>query len=274
LEFLTGIGENMATQELLSQIASEVSACTNCGLHKTRIKSVPGEGPAGAEIMLIGEGPGATENEFGRPFIGAAGKFLVELLAQAGLKREDVWIGNVVKCRPPDNRDPQPDELAACNLYLERQITAINPRIIITLGRFSMGKFMPGVKITQVHGQMRRIGGRFVIAMFHPAAALHQAALKPVILSDFAKLPQQLEVARRELEKLPSQSPAVEGSASSGTTVRNIAEGSSAFVSAEKPAPAQAPVSRTPLQDELHHPGGKLPRNDDPESPPKQLKLF
>jgi DNA polymerase len=264
----------MAIQELLSQIASEVSVCTNCGLHKTRIKSVPGEGPAGAEIMLIGEGPGATENEFGRPFIGAAGKFLVELLAQAGLKREDVWIGNVVKCRPPDNRDPQPEELAACNLYLERQIAAINPRIIITLGRFSMGKFMPGVKITQVHGQMRRIGGRFVIAMFHPAAALHQAALKPVILADFAKLPQQLEVARRELEKLPSQTAAVEGSASSGTTIRNIAEGRTAFVSAEKPAPAQAPVSPTPPQGELHHPGGQPPRNDDPESPPKQLKLF
>jgi DNA polymerase len=151
--------------------------------------------------MLIGEGPGFHENEQGRPFVGAAGKFLEELLAQAGLKRTDVWIGNVVKCRPPENRDPQPDELAACNAYLERQIAAIDPKIIITLGRYSMGKFMPGVKISQVHGQMRRVGDRFVIAMFHPAAALHQAALKPSIMADFAKLPQLLEQARTALTK-------------------------------------------------------------------------
>jgi uracil-DNA glycosylase family 4 len=191
----------MTAEQTLAQIASEVSACTTCVLHKTRNKSVPGEGPVNSEIMLIGEGPGFNENEQGRPFIGAAGKFLEELLGQAGLKRTDVWIGNVVKCRPPANRDPLPDELAACDLYLERQIAAINPKIIITLGRFSMGKFMPGVKITQVHGQMRKVGDRFVIAMFHPAAALHQAALKPAILADFGKLPQLLEVARKELEK-------------------------------------------------------------------------
>jgi uracil-DNA glycosylase len=196
----------MTAEETLAQIASEVSVCTSCILHKTRNKSVPGEGPADSEIMLIGEGPGFNENEQGRPFVGAAGKFLEELLAQAGLKRTDVWIGNVVKCRPPGNRDPLPDELAACNLYLDRQIAAIDPKIIITLGRFSMGKFMPGVKITQVHGQMRKVGSRFVIAMFHPAAALHQAALKPAILADFGKLPQLLDVARKELAKqVPGQ---------------------------------------------------------------------
>jgi uracil-DNA glycosylase len=193
----------MTAEETLAQIASEVSVCTSCVLHKTRNKSVPGEGPADSEIMLIGEGPGFNENEQGRPFVGAAGKFLEELLSQAGLKRTDVWIGNVVKCRPPGNRDPMPDELAACNLYLERQIAAIDPKIIITLGRFSMGKFMPGVKITQVHGQMRKVGSRFVIAMFHPAAALHQAALKPAILADFGKLLQLLDVARKELAKHP-----------------------------------------------------------------------
>ena len=191
----------MPAEEILGQIASEVSACTKCALHSTRKLAVPGEGPENAEIMLIGEGPGFNENEQGRPFVGAAGNFLNELLAQAGLKRSDVWIGNVVKCRPPGNRDPLPDELAACNEYLERQIAAIQPKIIITLGRFSMGKYMPGVKITQVHGQMKRVGDRFVIAMFHPAAALHQAALKPAILSDFARLPQLLESARAELNK-------------------------------------------------------------------------
>jgi DNA polymerase len=188
-------------QETLNQIAAEVSNCENCELHKTRNKSVPGIGPADAEIMLIGEGPGFNENEQGLPFVGQAGKFLGELLAQAGLKREDVWICNVVKCRSPDNRDPLPDELVACDLYLERQIRALNPSIIITLGRFSMNKFMPGAKISAVHGQMRQVGSRFVIAMFHPAAALHQPQLKSTILADFAKLPQLLAVARQELGK-------------------------------------------------------------------------
>jgi uracil-DNA glycosylase len=131
--------------------------------------------------------------------VGAAGKFLDQLLAQAGVTREDVFIGNVVKCRPPGNRDPLPDELAACDIYLESQIKAINPSIIVTLGRFSMNKFIPGAKISMVHGQMQKIGERFVIPMFHPAAALHQPALKPSILADFAKLPDQLKEARTAL---------------------------------------------------------------------------
>jgi uracil-DNA glycosylase family 4 len=197
----------MTADDTLAQIAKEVAVCQHCALYHSRKLSVPGEGPADSEIMFIGEGPGFHENEQGRPFVGAAGKFLEELLAQAGLKRTDVWIGNVVKCRPPGNRDPQAEELAACNEYLERQIAAINPKIIITLGRFSMGKFMPGAKISQVHGQMRRIGERFVIAMFHPAAALHQASLKPAIMKDFSQLPQLLEQARQALKRAaPAQS--------------------------------------------------------------------
>lgn len=186
----------MTPEETLAQIAKEVSACQKCVLHKSRKLSVPGEGPVHAEIMFIGEGPGANENEQGRPFVGAAGNLLNELLGAAGMKREEVWIGNVVKCRPPGNRDPLPEELSTCNLFLERQMAAINPRIIITLGRISMGKFMPGVKISQVHGQMRKVGERYVIAMFHPAAALHQPDLKPTILHDFAQLPKLLEQAR------------------------------------------------------------------------------
>ena len=189
----------MNSEETLAQIAKEVAVCTNCALHHSRKKAVPGEGPAHAEIMFIGEGPGFHENEQGRPFVGAAGKFLDQLLAQAGVTRADVFIGNVVKCRPPENRDPLPDELSACNIYLERQIEAINPSIIVTLGRFSMSKFMPGAKISQVHGQMRKVGERYVIAMFQPAAALHQAALKPAILADFAKLPDLLKQARAGL---------------------------------------------------------------------------
>jgi DNA polymerase len=229
----------MTVEETLNQIATEVSGCTSCILHKTRIKSVPGEGPANAEIMLIGEGPGANENIQGRPFIGPAGKFLDELLKQAGLNRSDVWICNVVKCRPPENRDPMPEELAACDLYLERQIAAINPKIIITLGRFSMGKFaQPGVKISQVHGQMRRVGDRFFIPMFHPAAALHQPALKSSILADFARLPQLLEVARKQAGKLP-------------TPV--VAEAKAVYKAPAAPQPANEPA---------------------PEEPAKQLKLF
>jgi len=189
----------MSAEEVLAQVAKEVAACEKCTLYHSRKNAVPGEGPASSEIMFIGEGPGFYENEQGRPFVGAAGQFLDQLLAQAGLKRSDVWIGNVVKCRPPGNRDPQPEELAACDGYLERQINAINPSIIITLGRYSMGKFMPGAKISAVHGQMRKVGERYVIAMFHPAAALHQASLKPAILADFARLPQLLEQARQGL---------------------------------------------------------------------------
>ena len=198
----------MSAEETLTQIAKEVTTCQKCALYHSRKLAVPGEGPAYSEVMFIGEGPGFHENEQGRPFVGAAGNFLNELLAESGLKRQNVWIGNVVKCRPPGNRDPLPEELTACNEYLERQIAAINPKIIITLGRFSMSKYMPGAKISSVHGQMQRVGDRFVIAMFHPAAALHQAALKPAILKDFAQLPKLLGQARAALKR--SASTAVE----------------------------------------------------------------
>lgn len=191
----------MTSEEALAQIAQEVSICTKCVLHETRKKSVPGDGPANAEIMFIGEGPGFHENEQGHPFVGAAGKFLDQLLAQAGVTRAEVFIANVVKCRPPGNRDPLPDELEACDVHLEAQIKTINPSIIVTLGRFSMNKFIPGAKISAIHGQMQKVGERFVIPMFHPAAALHQAALKPAILGDFAKLPEQLKEARAALGK-------------------------------------------------------------------------
>ncbi|MBI2333828.1 MAG: uracil-DNA glycosylase [Chloroflexi bacterium] len=189
----------MSAVETLDRIAREVSVCTKCVLHESRKKAVTGEGPADAEIMFIGEGPGFHENEQGRPFVGASGKFLDQLLEQAGLTRADVFIANVVKCRPPANRDPQPEELLACSEYLDGQIEAINPSIIVTLGRVSMSKYVPGAKITSIHGQMRQINGRFVIPMYHPAATLHQPALRPSILADFAKLPDQLNEARAAL---------------------------------------------------------------------------
>lgn len=191
----------MSSDEELRAVAMEVRACKACKLHRSRKNAVPGEGPASSELMFIGEGPGFHENEQGRPFVGAAGQFLDQLLAQAGVTRRDVWITNVVKCRPPQNRDPLPEELQACDLHLSRQIEAINPSIIVTLGRISMNRFMPGAKISAVHGQMRRVGARYVIAMFHPAAALHQASLKPAIMADFAKLPGLLKEARAGLGK-------------------------------------------------------------------------
>lgn len=189
----------MSAEQTLALIAQEVAVCTKCALHESRKKSVAGEGPADAEIMFIGEGPGFHENEQGRPFVGASGKFLDQLLAQAELTRADVFICNVVKCRPPENRDPHPDELSACDEYLQKQIEMINPSIIVTLGRISMSKFFGNVKISAVHGQMQKVGERFVIPMFHPAAALHQPPLKPSILADFAKLPDQLNEARNAL---------------------------------------------------------------------------
>lgn len=191
----------MTAEETLNKLAQEISICTKCVLHESRKKSVAGDGPANAEIMFIGEGPGFHENEQGHPFVGASGKFLDQLLAQAFVTRTEVFICNVVKCRPPGNRDPLPDEITACDGHLEAQIKIIDPSIIVTLGRISMNKFIPGAKITAVHGQMRKVGDRFVIPMFHPAAALHQAALKPSILGDFAKLPEQLKEARAALGK-------------------------------------------------------------------------
>jgi len=190
----------MSDEEQLEKLAKQIMVCTKCELHRSRKKAVPGEGPTHAEIMLIGEGPGFHENEQGRPFVGAAGKFLDQLLEQAHVTRADVWITNVVKCRPPGNRDPLPDEIEICTgNYLQHQIQLVNPSIIVTLGRFSMGLFFKAAKITEIHGQMRKVGDRFVIAMYHPAAALHQMALKPAIMTDFAKLTELLKEARAEL---------------------------------------------------------------------------
>lgn len=192
----------MDQKEVLNQVAAEVRVCQLCQLHAGRKNSVPGEGLPTAEVMFIGEGPGFYENEQGRPFVGAAGKFLDELLQRAHLQREKVFITNVVKCRPPGNRDPLPEELAACNAYLDRQIEAINPAVIVTLGRFSMAKFMGNVRISDVHGQSRWVNGRLVVTMFHPAAALHQPSLKNAVLDDFGRLPGYLTQARTNRDKM------------------------------------------------------------------------
>ncbi len=189
----------MDSAEELQRIAQEVVNCTACGLHFTRKKAVPGEGPADSDLMFIGEAPGFHENEQGRPFVGAAGKFMESMLEGIGLSREQVFIGNVIKCRPPRNRDPQPDEIQACLPFLERQIQAINPKVIVTLGRFSMRRYFPNAKISEIHGQAKFINGRMVVPMYHPAAALHQPALRGVIGEDFKRLPEWIAKAKSGL---------------------------------------------------------------------------
>ena len=183
----------------MREIEAQVRVCRLCKLSRTRTNAVPGEGDYRAEVMFIGEGPGYHEDRQGRPFVGNAGDFLNELLDIAGLSRPTVFITNVVKCRPPNNRDPEPDEIGACSGYLDRQITLINPRIIVTLGRFSMARFFPGERISQIHGMARVIDGRMCVAMYHPAAGLHQASLADIIRSDFRKLPLFIEQARKML---------------------------------------------------------------------------
>ena len=184
--------------EELEVIAQQVRACTKCRLHETAKKGVPGEGNPRADVMLVGEGPGFHEDAQGRPFVGAAGQLLSELLARAGLRREDVFITNVVKHRPPGNRDPMPDEKAACLEYLERQIATIRPKLIVTLGRHSMATFFgPTAKISQVHGTSRPWRDITAYACFHPAAALHQPRFREALEQDFDGLPRALEQARQ-----------------------------------------------------------------------------
>lgn len=188
----------MALEELL-RIAQEVRSCRLCGLHTGRVKAVPGEGPHDARILFIGEGPGYHEDRQGRPFVGQSGQYLDELLGLAGLQRNEVFITNVVKCRPPGNRDPLPDEIRTCSEnYLFHQIAAIDPMMIVTLGRYSMSLFLPGARIMSVHGQPRKINGRLVVPMIHPAAALHQANNRPLIEADFRRLPEILARAEQE----------------------------------------------------------------------------
>jgi len=184
-------------EAVLADVAARVKVCTRCELARTRTHAVPGEGNPHAEVMFIGEAPGWNEDKQGRPFVGAAGQFLNELLERIGLRRSDVFITNIVKCRPPGNRDPLPDEIVACAPYLEEQIAAIRPKVIVTLGRYSMARWFPTEKISKIHGQPRRFGDYVVVPMYHPAAALHQPALKAAVEQDMMKLPQILEEVRK-----------------------------------------------------------------------------
>ena len=179
----------------LEAIAKEVRACTQCSLHSGRTQAVPGTGRPDAEIMFIGEAPGYHEDQQGLPFVGASGKYLTELLVLIGLSRNDVFITNVIKCRPPGNRDPLPAEIETCvPAFLNQQIAIIQPKIIATLGRFSMALFFPKTaRISKIHGQATHVDGRIYYPLFHPAAVLRNLNLKPAMEEDFKRMLTLLE---------------------------------------------------------------------------------
>ena len=179
----------------LESLVAEVSRCTRCLLHRGRTKAVPGAGPENADIMFIGEAPGFHEDQQGLPFVGAAGSFLDELLESIDLKRDQVYITNVIKCRPPGNRDPLPEEVEACKSYLDRQIELIQPKLVVTLGRFSMARAFPKARISRIHGQPLKISGVIYYPMYHPAAALHQPSLRPIVEEDMRRIPELIAQA-------------------------------------------------------------------------------
>jgi len=191
----------------LSELYKDIADCQRCQLAKYRTRTVPGEGKEDAEIMFIGEAPGWHEDQQGRPFVGPAGLYLDQLLASIGLRREQVYIANVIKCRPQGNRDPLPSEILACRHWLERQIELIHPRMIVTLGRYSMAMFFPGKSISKIHGAAQKRDNIIYFAMYHPAAALHQQSLRRAIEEDMLKIPQLLARAEgiTEADKQPKQ---------------------------------------------------------------------
>jgi len=190
----------------LEEVATQVRACTRCRLHETRTLAVPGEGSPDTEVVFVGEGPGFNEDRQGRPFVGRAGELLTKFLATLRWKREEVFITNIVKCRPPDNRDPEPDEIAACAPYLKRQLEVLDPALIVTLGRHSLGRFMPGQRISQAHGTLRAVdpetgaGNALAFALYHPAAALRTPEIERTSYADVALIPAALLDARARRE--------------------------------------------------------------------------
>ncbi|MFW6109824.1 MAG: uracil-DNA glycosylase family protein [Patescibacteria group bacterium] len=191
----------MGKEELLERLAEVINDCRKCRLHKTRTNAVPGDGDVNTQVMLVGQCPGVNEDEQGLPFVGRAGKLLEKLLSTVGLQREDVYITNVVKCRPPENRDPMADEIRGCSPYLDEEIRTVNPKVIVTLGRFAMEHFISEGSITENHGRALRCGGRALLPVYHPAAALRNGRLGKDLREDFAKIPKIL-AGEIELERV------------------------------------------------------------------------
>jgi len=195
----------------LKAVADEIAVCQRCRLHEGRTRAVPGEGHPSTEVAFVGEGPGFHEDQQGRPFVGAAGKLLEELLGRIGWRREEVFITNVVKCRPPENRDPEPDEIAACAPYLRRQLEALDPALVVTLGRHSLETFRPGARISQAHGTVGLAPdstgalGASHLALYHPAAGLRSTAIRDTLVAESATIPAVLQAARaRRASPAPS----------------------------------------------------------------------
>ncbi len=194
------MSDNSDNKDALAELNQQIAVCPDCELSETRTRTVPGEGNPDTDILFIGEAPGYYEDQQGRPFVGPAGQFLEQLLGSIGLRRIDVYICNVIKCRPPQNQDPLPHQIKACDKWLQEQMRIIAPKMVVTLGRYSLAKFMPGQSISRIHGQARRIGSLLVVPMYHPAAALHQGGLRKTIEEDFRKLPAFLKEVVKEKE--------------------------------------------------------------------------
>ena len=250
--------------DTLAEVARVVTACTDCQLHVGRTNAVPGEGPDGADLLFIGEGPGFHEDRQGRPFVGPAGNFLEDLLQSIGMTRDQVYIANMVKCRPPDNRDPVPNEIAACSKYLDRQIELLDPLLIVTLGRFSTARFIPGQSISRVRGRLRRIDGRHIFPIMHPAAGLRRQEMRAAIEEDFAKIPGLMDVLRIQSEPA-SENAQIREAASSFEPAPSDQTRSLWDVLAPSEQEDAAPLPEPPTIDETERP-------NDP--PPGQQRLF
>jgi uracil-DNA glycosylase family 4 len=260
-------------REALEKVAADVRDCTSCRLHAQRANAVPGEGHPDTEVVFVGEGPGFNEDREGRPFVGAAGGLLNELVSSVGWRREEVFITNVVKCRPPGNRDPEPDEIAACAPYLRRQLEVLDPALVVTLGRHSLQTFMPGARISGSHGTVRPVdpatgaGQAVAYAMYHPAAALRQGSLRQTMLQDMCGLPEALIRSRARR-------------AGTEQAVEQPVEAAATVVPAASAAPAEAGVPPVPSV-EAGIPAADMPTTDEPVAvgssaaePEPQMELF
>ncbi len=248
----------------LEAIAREVRGCTNCRLHQTRTLAVPGEGSPDTEVVFVGEGPGFNEDRQGRPFVGRAGALLGKFLGSLDWRREDVFITNIVKCRPPENRDPEPDEIAACAPYLRRQLEILDPALVVTLGRHSLGRFMPGERISQAHGTIRPVdpatgaANALAFALYHPAAALRAAEIERTSYEDMARIPGALLEARaRRASASSAMSAAAAGAPAPAAELHTI----------DGPAAAPAPTLES-FSESLFEAA------TDPAAPEDQLTLF
>ena len=184
----------VSMSDSFDRISAEVIACQRCPLATTRTNAVPGDGDPTSPYLFIGEAPGSHEDCQGLPFVGNAGQVLNRLIGAAGLRREKVFVTNIVKCRPPNNRDPHPEEISTCSEFLHRQIDLMDPKAIVTLGRFSMNYFLPGEKISHIHGSAHVVDNRTIIPMYHPAASLHQPSLGQTLSDDFRQIPDLVSV--------------------------------------------------------------------------------